>query len=90
MRNQPKIEALNLHWYGGCYAPRSVRGSDSKLSCHAFAAAIDLDPEHEPMNRAHQTNMPQLVIDAFKAEGAYWGGDFRSRQDPMHFQFATE
>ena len=88
--NQRRIEAENLHWFGGCYAPRPVRGSATKLSTHAFAAAIDLDPEHEPMNRTHVSHMPQSVIDAFKAEGAFWGGDFHSRQDPMHFQFATE
>lgn len=89
-KNQNRIEADNLHWFGGCYAPRNVRGSATKLSTHAFAAAIDLDPEHEPMNRNHVSHMPQVVIDAFKAEGAFWGGDFHSRQDPMHFQFATE
>lgn len=88
--SQRRIEAENLHWFGGCYAPRNVRGSSSKLSTHAFAAAIDLDPEHEPLNRTHASHMPQCVIDAFKAEGAFWGGDFRTRQDPMHFQFATE
>ena len=88
--DQARIEADNLHWFGGCYAPRNVRGSSTKLSTHAFAAAIDLDPEHEPMNRNHVSHMPQVVIDAFKAEGAFWGGDFRARQDPMHFQFATE
>src|SRR5262249_40319999 len=89
-RDQTQIEAIGLHWFGGCYAPRNVRGSSTKMSTHAFAAAIDLDPEHEPMTREHKSQMPQPVIDAFKGEGAYWGGDFRVRQDPMHFQFATE
>jgi hypothetical protein len=89
-KDQARTEANNLHWFGGCYAPRNVRGSSSKLSTHAFAAAIDLDPEHEPMNRNHVSHMPQVVIDAFKAEGAFWGGDFINRQDPMHFQFADE
>ena len=89
-QSQARIEADNLHWFGGCYAPRNVRGSSTKLSCHAFAAAIDLDPEHEPMNRVHASRVSQIVIDAFKAEGAFWGGDFHTRQDPMHFQFATE
>ena len=89
-QSQPRIELDNLHWYGGCYAPRNVRGSDTKLSCHAFAAAIDLDPEHNPLNRTHTSKMPQVVVDAFKAEGWFWGGDFISRQDPMHFQAAHE
>jgi hypothetical protein len=89
-QDETRIEGDNLHWYGGCYAPRVVRGSNAKLSCHAFAAAIDLDPEHEPMNRTHVSHMPQVAIDAFRVEGAFWGGDFKQRQDPMHFQFAKE
>lgn len=88
-RTQAAIEAVGLHWYGGCYNFRPVRGS-ARLSCHAFGAAIDLDPEHNPMNRSHVSHMPQPVVDAFKKQGAFWGGDFRSRQDPMHFQFAHE
>ena len=59
-------------------------------SLEAAAVACDIDPEHEPLNRKHISHMPQVVIAAFKAEGAVWGGDFRCRQDPMHFQFSTE
>jgi len=33
--------------------------------------------------------MPQLVIDAFKHQGARWGGDYRGRKDPMHFEFVS-
>lgn len=88
-RSQQAIEAIGLHWYGGCFNYRPVRGS-SRLSCHAFAAAIDLDPEHNPMNRGHLSKMAQPVVDAFKKQGAFWGGDFISRQDPMHFQWAHE
>lgn len=89
--DQKRIEADNMQWDGGTYAPRVVRGSTTgQLSTHAFAAAIDIDPEHNPMNRTHTSHMPQVVIDAFKAEGAFWGGDFITRQDPMHFQFAHE
>lgn len=89
-QDQKRIEAIGLHWFGGSYAPRNVRGSEDKLSCHALAAAIDLDPEHEPMNRTHASYMLPDVIAAFKAEGWYWGGDFHTRQDPMHFQAAHE
>lgn len=89
-QDQDKINAMGMQWYGGCYAPRNVRGSAGKLSTHAFAAGIDLDPEHEPMNRTHTSHMDPIVIKAFKAEGWFWGGDFNSRQDPMHFQAAHE
>jgi len=77
--------------YSGAYADRKVRGSATKLSCHAFGAAIDLDAEHNPMNRSHNSGtMHPAVIEAFKKQGWFWGGDFRARQDPMHFQAAHE
>jgi hypothetical protein len=88
-KSQDVINAINMQWYGGCFNYRPIRGS-SRLSCHAFAAAIDLDPEHNPMNRSQISHMPPVVIAAFKKQGAFWGGDFHSRQDPMHFQWAHE
>lgn len=76
--------------FSGSYNYRPVRGS-SRLSCHAFGAAIDLDAEENAMNsRGDKGTMAQIVIDAFKRQGWYWGGDFHSRQDPMHFQAANE
>ena len=33
--------------------------------------------------------MPQCVIDAFKRQGALWGGDYKGRTDPMHFEFCS-
>ena len=27
--------------------------------------------------------------DAFKRQGARWGGDFKKRTDPMHFEFVS-
>ncbi len=76
--------------FSGSYNYRAVRGS-SRLSCHAFGAAIDMDAEHNPMNREHNRGtMSPLVIEAFKRQGWFWGGDFNSRQDPMHFQAANE
>jgi hypothetical protein len=76
--------------FSGSYNFRPIRGS-SRMSCHAFGAAIDLDAEHNPMNYEHNRGtMSPLVIDAFKRQGWYWGGDFHSRQDPMHFQAANE
>lgn len=77
--------------YSGSYNYRPIRGS-SRLSCHAFGAAIDFDAEHLPMTHSpvSASIMPQEVVDAFKSVGAFWGGDYRSRRDPMHFQFAHE
>lgn len=86
---QDDVENVGLHLWGGAYNYRPIRGS-SRLSCHAFGAAIDFDPDHNGMNTVHRSHMAQPVIDAFKSEGAFWGGDFHTRQDPMHFQFARE
>lgn len=90
-RSQQEIEEVGMHIYGGAYNPRKIRGS-TRWSVHAFGAAVDFDPDHNEMSYApHKPHrMAQPVIDAFKAEGAFWGGDFSYRKDPMHFQFAHE
>lgn len=89
--DQAAIDAAGMQWYGGCYNPRHVRGSSVHLSVHAFAAAIDINPDANPLGAAwNPAKMPQIVIDAFKSTGAYWGGDFHSRKDVQHFQYAHE
>jgi hypothetical protein len=90
-QSQDAIEDIGMHLWGGAYNPRTVRGS-SRWSVHAFGAAVDFDPDANEMNSrpSNPHKMAQPVIDAFKAEGAFWGGDFRIRHDPMHFQFAHE
>ena len=32
---------------------------------------------------------PQGILDAFASAGFFWGGNFKSRKDCMHFQLAT-
>lgn len=85
-RDQRKIDALGISKYAGAYNPRKIRGSATRWSNHAFGAAIDLDAERNGFNTGHGT-MPQPVVDAFKRQGARWGGDYRGRTDPMHFEF---
>jgi hypothetical protein len=86
--DQRKIDALGISKYSGGYNPRKVRGSDTKWSNHAFGAAIDINAEENGFNTGHGT-MPQPVINAFKRQGARWGGDYRGRTDPMHFEFCN-
>lgn len=85
-RDQKKIDALGISKYAGAYNPRKVRGSDTKWSNHAFGAAIDLNAEENGFGKGHGS-IPQPVINAFKRQGARWGGDYRGRTDPMHFEF---
>lgn len=86
--NQSTIEQYGLHLWGGCFNYRPIRGS-SRISVHGFAAAIDLNPDANPMGHV-SGKMPSFVVKAFKDQGATWGGDFQSRKDEMHFQFAHE
>jgi hypothetical protein len=85
-RDQKKIDALGISKYAGAYNPRFIRGSTTKWSNHAYGAAIDLNAEDNGFGKGHG-NIPQPVIDAFKRQGARWGGDYRGRTDPMHFEF---
>lgn len=86
-RDQKKIDALGISKYAGSYNPRKIRGSATKWSNHAYGAAIDLNAEENGLYA--KGNMPQPVIDAFKAQGALWGGDYTGRKDPMHFEFCS-
>lgn len=85
-RDQRKIDALGISKYNGAYNPRYIRGSTTKWSNHAYGAAIDLNAADNGFGAGHG-NIPQPVIDAFKRQGARWGGDYHGRTDPMHFEF---
>lgn len=85
--DQAKIDATGISAWGGCYNNRSIRGSKN-ISNHAFGAAVDIDPERNPLG-AKTGHMPPLVIAAFKRQGALWGGDYKGRKDWMHFEFVS-
>lgn len=84
-RDQAKIDAAGVSKYAGAHNHRMVRGSKSKWSNHAYAAAIDLNAAENGLYA--KGNMPQFVIDAFCRQGAMWGGWYKGRKDPMHFEF---
>ncbi len=87
-KDQKTIERYGLDDFGGTFAYRLIRGSADSLSNHAFAIAIDLAPAQNPLGST-KGKMPQFAIDAFKRAGARWGGDYRGRKDPMHFEFVS-
>jgi hypothetical protein len=76
-----------IHSWGGIYNFRPIRGTKARLSLHAFGAAIDLNSQTNPLGRVGDMN--ETVVEIFKQLGFVWGGDFRGRPDPMHFQYAT-
>lgn len=87
-RSQALLDKEGISNCAGTYNPRKVRGSATKWSNHAYGAAIDLDAKDNGLGQ--KGDMPQFVIDAFKRQGARWGGDYRGRKDPMHFEFCTD
>lgn len=73
--------------YSGIYAPRPIRGRTNHPSTHSWGIAVDIEAEKYPLgsnSRPHEG-----VLKAFKQAGFFWGGDFKSRKDPMHFQLCT-
>ena len=73
--------------YNGIYARRPIRGQASHPSLHSWGVAIDMGASTHPLGGS--ATWPQGILDAFASAGFFWGGNFRSRKDPMHFQLAT-
>lgn len=68
------------------YNLRSKRNSDD-LSQHAFANAIDVNPEDMPMGGTENT-LPEGVADLAAKWGLRWGGMWKGDSyDPMHFEW---
>lgn len=82
--SEATIDKLGISKTAGTYNCRKVRGSATKWSNHAYGAAIDINAEQNGFNVAG--NIPLPVIAAFKSEGFRWGGNYKSRKDPMHFE----
>jgi hypothetical protein len=87
--DQRRIESHHLHETGGTYVFRTNRNNPRALSNHSRGIAIDLAPDQNPNRSAwveDATHLPRFVIQAFKAEGWRWGGDFNKTKDAMHFE----
>ena len=92
--SQETLEEWGVTRFGGSFNYRPMRGSTT-LSMHAFGCAIDLDPANNFLGDATPrfARYPQ-VLDAFKAEGWTWGGDWdgdgtnadQRVHDGMHWQ----
>ena len=70
--------------YSGIYARRAIRGAGSHPSTHSWGIAIDLEADRYPLGSTNR--FPDEVVQIFQNAGFFYGGDFLSRKDPMHFQ----
>jgi hypothetical protein len=78
------VSALSLlKTYDGCFNVRKKRGA-STMSLHSWGLAIDFNAKTNAFGA--KPTMPKIVVDAFKANGFDWGGDWLGKPDGMHFQ----
>lgn len=86
--DQHKVDTSGASDFGGCFNIRPIAGSHGSWSNHSWACAIDLSPGTNGFNVA-KTTLNHIVIDAFDAQQARWGGRYVGRKDPMHFEFVS-
>lgn len=72
--------------FGGCYAPRPVRGG-GKVSTHAWGIGIDLNPTEYPLG---STKKQDRTLNAIFLDHGFINGEIWSRPDPMHWQYAKD
>lgn len=84
--SQAQVDKTGASDFGGCFNIRPIAGSGN-WSNHSWACAIDLSPKTNGFNM--KGTLSSVVITAFKRQGARWGGDYRGRKDPMHFEFVS-
>lgn len=69
----------------GGYNPRYKVGGGG-WSQHAYGNAIDINPYANPFGGT-TTDMPEDISVIAARYGLSWGGDWRSKKDPMHFEY---
>jgi hypothetical protein len=69
----------------GGFNYRNIRGGN-KLSQHAFGTAIDINAMTNPLGQS-ASDIPHAAELARKW-GLEWGGNWKGRPDPMHFEYA--
>jgi D-alanyl-D-alanine carboxypeptidase len=84
----------------GAYNCRTIRGS-TDWSVHAFGAAVDTNSARNPLGQDHWNGkgadgtdygryLPDVWRGAFPGHHFFWGLNWDSRPDPMHFQYVTD
>lgn len=76
--------ANELKTFSGCYNLRYKRGM-RELSTHSWGIAVDHNAETNRMGT--RGTMHAGVIQIFQNNGFTWGGTWKNRPDPMHFNY---
>lgn len=72
----------------GGYALREKKGIGG-ISQHAFGNAIDINPGKNPWGSS-KTDLPDNITQIAAKYGISWGGNWKGRKDPMHFEFMNK
>lgn len=75
-----------LNSWDGIFNIRSQRGYTVQ-SLHSWGIAIDVNAATNPLG--HVGTLSKEFVAAWKDAGFNWGGDWKSRKDPMHFELAN-
>lgn len=78
--------------FEGSFAPRFVRGSSTNLSNHAFGNAFDINYDWNHLGatpaQEWQTGSVRRLVPIASQHGFFWGGNYQTRKDGMHFEVA--
>jgi hypothetical protein len=81
------LEVAGLHKeiksFDGCYALRTVRGTENLLSVHSWGCAIDLNAALNPLGSEGQWSPDFITV--MENCGVFCGSRWAGRPDPMHF-----
>lgn len=84
--NALAASGYKIHDVGG-YNNRNIAGTSTK-SDHAWGLAIDINASQNGLGTGHG-NLPFGVNQLAAKYGLTWGGEWSSKNDPMHFDFSS-
>ena len=98
----PKVQLLFSTWekegllnlvltWNGSYVPRFIRGSSTSLSAHSHGSAFDLNSKWNPLGAdgplVGEEGSTRKLAEVAGRFNWFWGGWYKGRTDPMHFEF---
>ncbi len=80
-----------MHRWNGSFVPRFKRGRSGgiqALSNHTWGTAFDINANEHPLGQHVPALHPiRSLVPLANEHGWFWGGDFVSRPDGMHFEY---
>lgn len=75
-----------LKTWDGCFNVRKKRGLSSQ-SLHSWGIAIDVNQAWNQLGK--EPTLSAGFVKCFTDAGFFWGGNFKSRKDGMHFELES-